>query len=437
MLAIGNYMVENSQSDSWAETGFFMQGLSTQTRMLRLLRLVRLAKLKDYLNTEKLVGQLHSALKRFGVMRLTLEFQFQVVYLVMIMLSGSHFLGCIWLLIGRHNVLELEHPTGWMVDLYAQWSCHYDSIHLIDTGFNNTEGTIEHECPIDINRTRDFVACYAADFDAAGWNEIHGWSCSEKCVPIPALAPHNVDCSWIRPRDSDADGTGDATGVGAHEHQQYLDGVYFAIVSISTVGYGDINPTTPDEKRFVIGAIMLGAFMYAYIIGNFSNLLLNMQREKSEFDAKMRSINDMLGFIDATEGLRNKVQDYYDYKYQNKEGPTGIFNELPNQMKTSLIKERYQELIQKVPFFSEDVLNDKLLVEICLKLKPFTVAPNDYVMIKGDQHDDLLILSQGEARTSTSSSSGDQMEVTLFEAGAFWGELQFLGLEERRTLDVT
>eukprot|EP01050_Picozoa_sp_SAG11_P009570 SAG11_NODE_910_length_6585_cov_7.205520_5_plen_84_part_00 len=47
-------------------------------------------------------------------------------------------------------------------------------------------------------------------------------------------------------------------------------------------------------------------------------------------------------------------------------------------------------------------------------------------MEKGDAHDELLILSKGVA-----ISGG-----TVFEAGTFWGELQFLGLETERTISV-
>ena len=69
--------------------------------------------------------------------------------------------------------------------------------------------------------------------------------------------------------------------------------------------------------------------MYACIIGDFSNLLQNMSQDRDEFDAKMRSMNDLLAYIDAPTDVRDKVQNYYDFKYANKEGSSDLMAELP------------------------------------------------------------------------------------------------------------
>lgn len=53
--------------------------------------------------------------------------------------------------------------------------------------------------------------------------------------------------------------------------------------------------------------------------------------------------------------------------------------------------------------------------------------------MKGDWNDELLILNKGSAKTQ--GSAGDE-GFTVFEAGSFWGEMQFLGLERQRTLSV-
>ena len=54
-------------------------------------------------------------------------------------------------------------------------------------------------------------------------------------------------------------------------------------------------------------------------------------------------------------------------------------------------------------------------------------------MEKGEWNDELLILNKGSARTK--GRLGDP-GFTVFDAGSFWGELQFLALERRRTLSV-
>lgn len=136
---------------------------------------------------------------------------------------------------------------------------------------------------------------------------------------------------------------------------------------------GDILPETPAEKRFVILCIVTGAFLYAYVIGDFTLLLSNLSQERDEYDSKMRSINDLLSYIDCPPDVRRKVQDYYDFKYLNKEGKPDLTGDLPTALQVELVQHRYGKLITKVPFFES--LHKRAVADLCQQMRSFTVAP--------------------------------------------------------------
>ncbi len=123
------------------------------------------------------------------------------------------------------------------------------------------------------------------------------------------------------------------------------------------------------------------------------------------------------------------MQSYYDFKYENKEGSTALMADMPTSLQLAIVKHRYSDLISRIPFFAS--LQDRALVELCQKMKSFTVTPGDLIMEKGQWHDELLILSKGLARTETRGEDGQFNE---YEVGSFWGEMQFLGLEKQRSL---
>ena len=56
------------------------------------------------------------------------------------------------------------------------------------------------------------------------------------------------------------------------EKWDWLDSVYFAVTTLSTVGYGDLHPTTSATKIFVIFYILIGVAIMLYglsILGQY------------------------------------------------------------------------------------------------------------------------------------------------------------------------
>lgn len=66
------------------------------------------------------------------------------------------------------------------------------------------------------------------------------------------------------------------------EKLSWLDSVYFSVITLTTVGYGDITPHTDQGKIFTIFYVIVGIG----IIGTFANLLIRRaslnHREKRE-----------------------------------------------------------------------------------------------------------------------------------------------------------
>lgn len=69
-----------------------------------------------------------------------------------------------------------------------------------------------------------------------------------------------------------------------------IDSLYFTVVMLTTVGFGDLHPTTEFSRLFTVGFILIGV---GFILG-FLNFLLTKtaQRRREETVALIAAAND-------------------------------------------------------------------------------------------------------------------------------------------------
>ena len=64
---------------------------------------------------------------------------------------------------------------------------------------------------------------------------------------------------------------------------QYVRSLYWTITTMTTVGYGDISPGRTVEYLLGILIMLMGASLYAFVIGGVASLLSNLQAAKNSY----------------------------------------------------------------------------------------------------------------------------------------------------------
>ena len=73
----------------------------------------------------------------------------------------------------------------------------------------------------------------------------------------------------------------------------YLTSAYFIIVTITTVGYGDITGDSIPEISFQILLLILGTIAYSFIISFFSNYIIKSNQKSMIFEKKVEILNEI------------------------------------------------------------------------------------------------------------------------------------------------
>ncbi len=83
------------------------------------------------------------------------------------------------------------------------------------------------------------------------------------------------------------------------EKKSLIDSAYFVIVTMATVGYGDIHPTTDLGKGLAVIIIVMGVGTFLGVIANITEMML----AKREMESRMQKLNMVIGVFFSEVGI--------------------------------------------------------------------------------------------------------------------------------------
>ena len=176
----------------------------------------------------------------------------------------------------------------------------------------------------------------------------------------------------------------------------YITSLYFVIVTVTTVGYGDITGNTIPEVLFQMVLLILGTIVYSFILSYFSNYIVKISQKSINFKNKLEILNEIkvhhpkMSHAIYKEVLRNlKNEQFYEKKDKQL-----LFQNLPYYLKNILIMEMYKPIIKNFTFF-KDIDNSDFIVKVATSLKPLISIKGDILIQEGDFIKEIFFVKHG------------------------------------------
>lgn len=121
----------------------------------------------------------------------------------------------------------------------------------------------------------------------------------------------------------------------------FINALYMTVITITTVGFGEVHPLSPQEKIFTIFLILVSIFIFGYIISSFTEYIVSGQLFKQ---LKLKRVQKI---IEKLEG-HTIVCGY------GRNGKQAIVK-LKNYQKECVVIEQDKDLIEKLD--NDEILN--------------------------------------------------------------------------------
>jgi voltage-gated potassium channel len=178
--------------------------------------------------------------------------------------------------------------------------------------------------------------------------------------------------------------------------------------------------------------MIIGAFMYAFIIGNIASLISSLDIQKATYWNKIDSIKLYLRYRGVPVNLNNRVRNYYEYRWVNHRGleEQKILNDLPDPLRLEVMMQLTKGLLDNVPLFKHSSKNLKNVLLLALKAR--TYNPNSYIVRSGETAKEIFFISKGAMDIINETNN---KKYASMSEGDYFGNLSIM-LSEKRTASV-
>ena len=176
----------------------------------------------------------------------------------------------------------------------------------------------------------------------------------------------------------------------------YLTSVYFIIVTITTVGYGDITGGSMPEITFQILLLIVGTIAYSFTISYISNYIIKIHQKSMTYEKNIEILREIrLHNPNMKNSLYLEVlKTLHNEQLFERKDKHLLFDCLPYSLKNELIIEIYKPLIQNFIFF-KDVDNSDFIIKVATSLKSLISIKGDVLIQEGDFIKEIIFVKSG------------------------------------------
>ncbi|KAM7459412.1 hypothetical protein LguiA_036406 [Lonicera macranthoides] len=256
------------------------------------------------------------------------------------------------------------------------------------------------------------------------------WTRYCKLICVTLFAVHSAGCFyyWLAFHHKISNktwvGADDAIGENFKNRSIWLGytySMYWSIVTLTTVGYGDLHAANTGEKVFNIFYMLFNIGLTAYIIGNMTNLVVHSAVRTF---AMRDAINEILRYASKNrlpEGLKEQMLAHMQLKFKTAElQQEEVLEDLPKAIRSSIAQHLFHRTVENTYLFKG--VSEDLICQMVSEMKAEYFPPKVEIILQNEIPTDFYIIVSGAVDVLTYKNGMEQFLTKLGSKDIF-GEI--------------
>uniref|UniRef100_A0A8C4P191 Voltage-gated delayed rectifier potassium channel KCNH4 n=1 Tax=Dicentrarchus labrax TaxID=13489 RepID=A0A8C4P191_DICLA len=218
-----------------------------------------------------------------------------------------------------------------------------------------------------------------------------------------ALLAHWMACVWyfIGRKEIESPGSWDIGWLHELGKRQtswnsshYVTSLYFALSSLTSVGFGNVSANTDSEKIFSICTMLIGALMHAVVFGNVTAIIQRMYSRRSLYHTRTKDLKDFIRVHRLPKALEQRMLECFQTTWSVNNGidVNELLKDFPDELRADIAMHLNKELLQ-LPLFES--ASRGCLRSLSLIIKTSFCAPGEFLIRQGDALQAIYFVCSG------------------------------------------
>ncbi|CAL8321267.1 unnamed protein product [Merluccius merluccius] len=318
--------------------------------------------------------------------------QYSAVVLTLLMSMFAllaHWMACVWYFIGRR---EIDGPgtwdIGWLHELAKRLGTPYVLSPVATLAPDSLSTAAASGLPANDSGRWNASASAVA---AAGWDH---WNASHWNGSVHGGVAGTVTAVM----GAGGVGVGAAHGPvldgGPSMRSSYVTSLYFALSSLTSVGFGNVSANTDSEKIFSICTMLIGALMHAVVFGNVTAIIQRMYSRRSLYHTRTKDLKDFIRVHRLPKALEQRMLECFQTTWSVNNGidVNELLKDFPDELRADIAMHLNKELLQ-LPLFES--ASRGCLRSLSLIIKTSFCAPGEFLIRQGDALQAIYFVCSG------------------------------------------